>query len=73
MDDELDTLTELAIAFSLSTWKCPACTYENSDGARVCDVLRCEVLHQSEVIERCTAELSTATGEVERLRARLAA
>ena len=43
-----------------------------TEGARVCDVLRCEVLHQSEVIERRTAELSTATGEVERLRARLA-
>ena len=38
MDDELDTLTELAIAFSLSTWKGPACTCENSDGARVCDM-----------------------------------
>lgn len=42
------------------------------EGPQVCDVLRCEVLHQAEVIERRTAELSTATGEVERLRARLA-
>lgn len=43
-----------------------------TEGARVCDVLRCEVLHQAEVIERRTAELSTATGEIERLRAALA-
>ena len=43
-----------------------------TEGARVCDVLRCEVLHQADVIERRTAELSTATGEVERLRAALA-
>lgn len=42
-----------------------------TEGARVCDVLRCEVLHQAEVIERRTAELSTATGEVARLRAGL--
>lgn len=40
-----------------------------TEGARVCDVLRCEVLHQAEVIERRTAELSTATGEFDRLRA----
>jgi len=43
----------------------------HSDGPEVCDVLRCEVLHQAEVIERRTAELSTATGEIERLRAAL--
>jgi hypothetical protein len=43
-----------------------------AEGARVCDVLRCEVLHQAEVIERRTAELSTATGEIDRLRAALA-
>ena len=43
-----------------------------TEGARVCDVLRCEVLHQAEVIERRTAELSTATGEIARLRAALA-
>jgi hypothetical protein len=40
--------------------------------ARVCDVLRCEVLHQADEIERRTAELSTATGEIARLRAALA-
>jgi hypothetical protein len=43
-----------------------------TEGARVCDVLRCEVLHQAEVIERLTADLSTAAGECERLRAALA-
>jgi len=43
-----------------------------TEGARVCDVLRCEVLHQAEVIERRTADLSTATGEIARLRAALA-
>ena len=43
-----------------------------TEGARVCDVLRCEVLRQAEVIERLTAELSTATGEIARLRAALA-
>jgi hypothetical protein len=43
-----------------------------TEGARVCDVLRCEVLHQAEVIERRTAELSTATGENVCLRAALA-
>jgi len=42
-----------------------------ADGPEVCDVLRCEVLHQAEVIERRTAELSTATGEIARLRAAL--
>ena len=44
----------------------------HSDGPEVCDVLRCEVLHQAEVIERRTADLSTATGEIARLRAALA-
>ena len=42
------------------------------EGPRVCDVLRCEVLHQADEIERRTAELSTATGEITRLRAVLA-
>ena len=42
-----------------------------TEGPRVCDVLRCEVLHQAEVIERRTAELSTTTGEIARLRAAL--
>ena len=42
------------------------------EGPQVCDTLRCEVLHQAEVIERRTAELSTATGEIARLRAALA-
>ena len=42
------------------------------EGPQVCDVLRCEVLHQAEVIERLTAELSTAMGEIARLRAALA-
>ena len=42
-----------------------------TEGARVCDVLRCEVLHQAEVIERRTADLSTAHGEIARLRAAL--
>lgn len=41
-------------------------------GPEVCAALRCEVLHQAEVIERRTAELSTATGEIARLRAALA-
>jgi hypothetical protein len=45
----------------------------HSDGPEVCDVLRCEVLHQAEVIERRTAELSTAHGEIARLRAALEA
>lgn len=48
---------------------CEALLY--SDGPEVCDVLRCEVLHQAEVIERRTAELSTAHGEIARLRAAL--
>jgi len=43
----------------------------HSDGPEVCDVLRSEVLHQAEVIERRTAELSTAHGEIARLRAAL--
>ena len=43
-----------------------------TDGARALDALRCEVLHQAEVIERTTADLSTATGEVDRLRAAFA-
>lgn len=43
-----------------------------TEGARVCDVLRCEVLHQAEVIERTSADLSAATGEVARLSAALA-
>jgi hypothetical protein len=43
-----------------------------TEGARVCDALRREVLHQADEIERRTAELSTATGEIARLRAALA-
>lgn len=43
-----------------------------ADGPEVCAALRGEVLHQAEVIERTTADLSTATGEVARLRAALA-
>jgi hypothetical protein len=44
-----------------------------TEGARVCDVLRCEVLHQAEVIERTTADLSTAHCEIATLRAAYAA
>lgn len=44
-----------------------------TEGARALDRLACEVLGQADVVERLTAELSTATGEIARLRAELAA